>query len=80
MSLWQKKPAADTTTSQEDETFTCPTCALVLRSSLAGGGVTLDYDIAQWQKTCVSARSGTPCLCPDFRPHLWQMLTRANKR
>jgi hypothetical protein len=80
MSLWQKKQAADTTTSQEGETFACPTCALVLRSSSACGGVKLNYDIVQWQKTCVSARSGTPCLCPDFRPHLWQMLTRANKR
>lgn len=79
MSLWQKKQAA-ATTSQVDETFACPTCALVLRSSLVNGGVTLNYDIAQWQKTCVSARSGTPCLCPDFRPHLWGMLTRANKR
>jgi hypothetical protein len=80
MSLWRKKPAAATTTSQADETFTCPTCALVLRSGFTGGGVTLNYDIAQWQETCSSARSGTPCLCPDFRPHLWQMLARANKR
>lgn len=79
MSLWQKKQAA-ATTSQEDETFACPTCGLVLRSSVLNGGVTLNYDIAQWQKTCVAARSGTPCLCPDFRPQLWEMLTRANKR
>ncbi len=77
MSLRQKKQAS---VSQEDETFTCPTCGLELRSSVLNGGVTLNYDIAQWQKTCAASRSGTPCLCPDFRPHLWQMLTRANKR
>ncbi len=79
MSLWQKKQAA-AATSQEDETFTCPTCGLVLRSSLVNGGVTLNYDIAQWQTDCAASRSGTPCLCPNFRPHLWGMLTRANKR
>ena len=45
MSLWQKKQAA-ATTSQEDETFACPTCGLVLRSSVLNGGVTLHYDIA----------------------------------
>jgi hypothetical protein len=76
MSLRHKKQAS---ASQQDETFTCPTCGLVLSSSVVNGGVTLNYDIAQWQKNCAASRAGTPCLCPDFRPHLWPMLTRANK-
>ena len=77
MSIRQKKQVSS---AQEAETFTCPTCGLMLRSSLVNGSVTLDYDIAVWQKNCAASRSGTPCLCPDFRPRLWQMLTRANKR
>ena len=76
MSIRQKQVSSD----QGRETFTCPTCALTLHSSTANRGVTLEYDIAQWQKNCAAARSGTPCLCPDFRPQLWHMLTRANKR
>jgi hypothetical protein len=52
----------------------------VLRSSVLNGGVTLNYDIAQWQKDCAASRAGTPCLCPDFRPQLWGMLTRSSKR
>lgn len=73
--MWQKKPSAEPIR----ETFECPACQLNLCSVTGSGGVTLDYDIAQWQKRCSATRAGTPCVCPQFRPHLWKMLVRANQ-
>ena len=63
----------------ETRTFVCPTCGLDLRSVAAKDGLTIDYDIAQWQQACASANLGTPCVCPQFRPQLSQMLQNANR-
>jgi len=73
--MWQKKPLPEPV----EETFTCPACHLVLRSKVVDGRLTLDYHIVQWRKNCPAARAGTPCVCPQFRPRLWQMLVRANQ-
>ena len=68
-----------TSSSSEPQAFTCPTCALDLRCLAGKDGLTIDYDIAQWQQLCASAKLGTPCVCPEFRPQLWQMLQQANR-
>jgi hypothetical protein len=66
--------------SPETQAFTCPTCGLDLRGIAGKDGLTIDYDIADWQQRCASAKLGTPCVCPEFRPQLCQMLQRANRQ
>lgn len=66
-------------TQSDTHAFVCPTCGLDLRGVSGKDGLTIDYDIARWQQACASASLGTPCVCPNFRPQLWQMLREANR-
>lgn len=67
-----------TSSSPEQHAYTCPACGLDLRGVVGKDGLTIDYDIGAWQRRCASAKLGTPCVCPEFRPRLWQMLQNAN--
>ena len=68
-----------TSSSSQPQAFICPSCGLDLRGFAGKDGLTIAYDIAQWQQRCASAKLGTPCVCPEFRPQLWPMLQGANR-
>jgi hypothetical protein len=61
------------------ETFKCPQCGLSLQAARGKDGLRLKYDTERWQRHCVAAKLGTPCVCPEFRPSLWPMLLQANQ-
>lgn len=68
-----------TLSESECETFICPHCELSLHGVRGREGLRINYDITRWQKHCVAAKLGTPCVCPQFRPSLWRMLQEANR-
>jgi len=45
----------------------CPKCHLSLTVIRTEEGITVEYDIAEWGRTCHHPSAGTPLACPEVQ-------------
>ena len=50
------------------QSHTCPKCALALTVLQTEGGITFEYDVAEWARLCQHPDAGSPLACPQMRP------------
>jgi hypothetical protein len=55
----------------------CPHCALRLTAKHDGGGTTICYDLASWERLCACAERDGPLTCPWVERQLWAWLSPA---
>lgn len=55
--------------------ITCAVCGLCLNVRAQPSGLTFDYPIEEWHARCHCLGHESPCLCPNFLPHLQPVLT-----
>jgi hypothetical protein len=57
-------------TTTRRSSHTCPRCSLALTVVRTGENVTVEYDIAEWGRSCRHQGSGSPLACPEVQSGL----------